>query len=146
MKTTFKQNQLSLEEKNKIIIFVLSSEFGGKIRVNQFDPVSILFQLLTSQNIVVLYKGNVLNSKSTFFNCGISQYDRTILINQKQINFKTETFGINLSKTESNLNQFGDIEYDLKMKREFGRLTDLKLIKCENKPDSFHKLANQLSF
>jgi hypothetical protein len=121
-------------EKDRIIIFVFSPAFGGKkVRVNSFDSVSILFQLVTLQNINALYQGNVLNSKSTFFECGISQGDKVILMNQNQIDFKTETFWKNLSRTESDLKQFGSIENDPLMKREFARLTDLKLIKCENR-------------
>jgi hypothetical protein len=149
MKTALVQDQdhPTAEEKDKIIIFIFSPAFGGKkVRVNSLDSVSILFQLLTSQNIDVLYQGNVLNPKSTFFDCGISQGDRVILMNQNQIDFKTETFWKNLSRTESNLKQFVSLEDDPTMKREFARLTDMKLIKCENRRFSFCKLIDHLSF
>jgi hypothetical protein len=106
MKPTLQQNQnrTSLTEKDQIIIFVFSSTFEGrKIRVNPFDSVSILFQLLTSQNIDAFYQGNILNPKSTFFDCEISLDDRVILMNRNQIDFKTEIFWKSISETEFDL-------------------------------------------
>jgi hypothetical protein len=67
-------------------------------------------------------------------------------VNRNQIDFKTEIFWKNLSKTESTLKNVASIENDPTLKREFAKLTDLKLIKCENRCFSFYKLAHQLSF
>jgi hypothetical protein len=141
------QSHSTLEEKDKIILSVFSSSFGGKtIRINSFDSVSILFQLLPSQKIDILYQGNFLNPQSTFLECGISQGERVILLDQNQLNLKSETFWKNLSKTESDLKHFVSIENDSKLKREFSRLTDMKLIKCESRRYSLNKFASQLSF
>jgi hypothetical protein len=87
-----------------------------------------------------------LNPKSTFFDCKISQGDRIILTIQNQIDFKTEIFWKNVSKTESDLKNISSIENEPTLKREFAKLTDLKLIKYESQCFSFYKLAHYLSF
>jgi hypothetical protein len=78
MKARFVQNQskTNITENEKIILFVFSSAFGGrKIRVNSLDPLSVLFQLMSSQDILMLYQGIILNPTLNFVEYGITQGD-----------------------------------------------------------------------
>jgi hypothetical protein len=118
---------------------------GQRVNVLLFDPISILFQLSSSKKSLIIYQGNILDSKLSFQDCGITEGDK-IIINQSEDNFKADLFWINFSKSESYMKQFPSIQDNPAYKREFLRLNDLKLMRNERIKSSYSKLIQQLSF
>jgi hypothetical protein len=122
-----------LKDQNTIIIFLTTPQSKSKrVTVSKYATVSILLSLLQPGRKTIFCEGSMIDQKKSFYELGIKQFSRVVVINEGNLSFKEEMFWKRATKNDTELLGQLQLMENLHVKRELDRMIDLKIMQIEN--------------
>lgn len=150
MKTSFqdKKDQLLQQISISLIrVFVTFPNYSTKkFKVNQFKPISKLFQFYPEGKKTVFFNGRILQDSKNFYSFGIGDLDRIAIVPSEQLSFSCETFWRKATQRDDETKENLYSVNDPKIKHQYSRLQDIKLQKIENSSKAMRMLLTKYQY